>query len=122
MNVVRSASILILLAILAAACSDAGQQTEVSAVISPHFAREGLEGGDPVPGATLRLYQADSLVLETVLDETGSALIEPEPGSYDVQIQLPATDPLCFWGGTVFDVTFPSPPLTLEVAFICAGT
>ena len=121
MHIVRSAAVLALLITWMVGCSDGAQQTEVKAVVAPHFSHEGLEAGDPLAGATLRLYRAETVVLETELDEAGTALIEPEPGSYDVQVQLSATDPLCFWGETVFGVAFPSPPLTLEAGFICAG-
>ncbi|MFQ5968816.1 MAG: carboxypeptidase-like regulatory domain-containing protein [Acidimicrobiia bacterium] len=121
MSVLRISVALALVAMLAAGCSEASQQTEVRAVVAQHFSHEGLETGDPVPGATLRLYQGDTVVMETVLDEAGTALIGPDPGSYDVQISLDSTDPECLWGETVFGVAFPSSPLTLEVSHICAG-
>jgi hypothetical protein len=104
-----------------AGCSDAGGSTEVSAVVAPNFSHEGLEPGDSVPGATLRLYTGGTVVLETVLDNTGSTRIAPDPGTYDVQVSLDSVDPGCFWGDTLFDVGFPTTPLTIEVGFICAG-
>jgi hypothetical protein len=121
MRDLRVAAVLVVLAVAAGGCSDADQTTEVSAVVAPHFSQEGFKAGDPVPGATLRLYQGDTVVLETALDETGMVLVAPEPGTYDLQIESTSSDPYCFWGDTIFDVTFPSPPLAVEVAFICAG-
>jgi hypothetical protein len=108
------------LAVLAA-CSDAGGGTEVSAVVAPDFSYEGLEPGDAVPGATLRLSTGNTVVLEAVLNDTGSVRIAPDPGTYDVQVSLDSVDPGCFWGDTVFGVDFPSTPITIEVGFICAG-
>jgi hypothetical protein len=104
-----------------AGCSDADQTTEVSAVVAPHFSQEGLATGDPVPGATLRLYQGDTVVLETALDDVGTVKVAPEPGTYDLQIEAASSDPFYFWGDTLFDVAFPSPPITVEVGFRCAG-
>ena len=121
MNALRIAAVLVLLGTWLGGCSEATQETEVRALVAPHFSHEGLETGDPVPGATLSLYQGDTVVMETLLDEAGTALIAPNPGTYDVQITLDSTDPHCFWGETVFGVTFPSSPLTMEVSFICTG-
>jgi len=117
----RIAAALVVSVVIAAGCSDADQTTEVSAVVAPHFSQEGLATGDAVPGATLRLYQDDTVVLETALDDAGKVKIAPEPGTYDLQIESASSDPFCFWGDTVFDVAFPSPPITVEVGFICAG-
>jgi hypothetical protein len=103
-------------------CSDANAPTEVSALVADHFAGyEGIEPGDPVAGGDLRLYVGDTVVFEAVLDHTGSARITPEPGSYNVQVSLDGAEPGCFWGETLFDVAFPSAPLVVEVAYICAG-
>lgn len=110
------------LAAYLAGCSDANAHTEVSAVVAPHFTGyEGLEPGDPVAGGELRLYVGDTVVLETVLDDTGAVLIAPEPGMYDLQVSLDSTEPGCFWGETIFAVALPSTPLVVEVAYICAG-
>ena len=120
----RVASITVALVVLvmaAAGCSDAVPSTEVSAVVAPHFSHEGLEAGDPVPGATLRLYKGATLVLETVLDDTATVEVALAPGTYDLQIESDGADPPCSWGDTVFDVVLPSPPITVEVGFICAG-
>jgi hypothetical protein len=117
----RIGATLLLVSFLVAGCSDAGESTEVNAVVAPHFSHEGLETGDSVGGATLRLYANDTVVLETVLDDSGSALIVPEPGNYDVQVSLDSSDPGCFWGDTVFGVVFPSAPINIEVGYICAG-
>ena len=112
---------LMLVSAVMGGCSDAGSGSEVNAVVAPHFSHEGLETGDSVAGANLRLYASDTVVLETVLDDSGSARIAPEPGMYDVQVWLDSSDPGCFWGDTVFGVVFPSTPLTINVAFICSG-
>ena len=112
---------LMLVSAVMGGCSDAGESTEVNAVVAPHFSHEGLESGDSVAGATLRLYASDTVILETVLDDTGSVRIAPDPGTYDVQVSLDSSDPGCFWGDTVFGVVFPSTPLTIEVGYICAG-
>lgn len=117
----RIAASLVALVLMVAACSDADHDTGVAAVVAPHFSQNGLATGDPVPGATLRLYHDDTVILETTLDHDGTATIAPEPGTYDLQIESATSDPLCFWGDTVFDITFPSPPITVEVGFICAG-
>jgi hypothetical protein len=121
MNVPRVAAVSILIALGAVGCSEADQRTEVRAVVAPHFAHEGLETGDPVAGAALRLYEGDTVVFETVLDEAGIAQITPDPGLYDVQVSLNSTDPHCLWGETVFAVVFPASTLTLEVSYMCAG-
>ena len=56
------------------------------------------------------------------MDENGTAVIEPDPGVYDVQVEREsAEDPLCFWGGNEFGVEFPSAPIEVAVSFICAG-
>jgi hypothetical protein len=95
--------------------------TEVTAIVADNFAAEGLEAGDPLADATLTLFEGDTVVLETTLDGSGRAVIQPEPGTYDVQVQrTSADDPLCFWGATQFAVEFPAEPITLEVGFICA--
>ena len=118
----RTGVALILGLTVLAGCSDEGGSTEVSAVVAPDFSYEGLEPGDFVPGATLRLYAGNTVVLETVLDDTGSAEIAPEPGTYDVQVSLDIDgEPGCFWGETRLGVEFPSTPVTIEVAVICAG-
>lgn len=121
MTALRVAAVSVLVAMGAVGCSEADRGTEVTAVVAPHFAHEGLETGDPVAGATLRLYEGDSVVLETTLDEAGTVEIAPDPGSYDVQVSRESTDPHCLWGGTVFAVVFPAEPLTLEVSYMCAG-
>lgn len=121
MHIPRIAAALVVFVVTVAGCSDADQTTEVSAVVAPHFSQEGLATGDPVPGATLRLYQDDTVVLETALDDVGTVKIAPEPGTYDLQIEAASSDPLCFWGDTLFDVAFPSPPIAVEVGFRCAG-
>ena len=113
---------LLLIVAVAVGCSDAIPSTEISAVVAPHFSHGGLETGDPVAGADLRLYKGDVIVLETALDDTGAVAVSPEPGTYDVQVSLSSTDdPGCFWGETIFTVAFPSDPLTIEVGYICAG-
>jgi hypothetical protein len=121
MTVLRVAAVSILVGLGAVGCSDGDQRTEVRAVVAPHFAHEGLETGDPVAGAALRLFDGDTVVFKTVLDEAGTAVIAPDPGSYDVQVSRDATDPRCLWGETVFAVAFPAETITLEVSFMCAG-
>lgn len=96
--------------------------TQVRVEVGPFGAQDGLGPGDPLSRGMLHLLEGDDVVFEAVLDEDGVALIEPAPGVYTLQVRLDSTaDPLCFWGETVFDVRFPSPPLQVEVAFICAG-
>jgi len=110
------------LAAVAVGCSETPEYTEVSAVVASHFTGyEDLEPGDPIAGGELRIYVGDTVVLETVLDETGAVSIEPESGTYDLQVSLDSSDPGCFWGETLFDVSFPSTPILVEVAYICAG-
>jgi hypothetical protein len=122
MNGVRIGAVLMFLAAYLAGCSDANAPTAVTAVVAPHFTGyEGLEPGDPVAGGELRLYVGDTVVLETVLDDTGAVLIAPEPRRYDLQVSLDSLEPGCFWGEAIFAVTFPSTPLVVEVAYICAG-
>ena len=120
-NLRRIALSVVAIAVIATGCSDTDQTTDVRAVVAPDFSHEGRTSGDPVPDATLRLYLNDVAVLEVPLDDTGTAVIAPEPGTYDLQVEAASSDPLCFWGDTVFDVTFPSRPITVEVGFICAG-
>ena len=113
------AGVMIVAAMVSAGSSDA---TQVRAEIAPHFSHEGLEPGDPLAGGTLLLYDGDEVVLTSVLDEQGTALVDPAPGVYDVQLRLDSTeDPLCFWGTTEFGIEFPASPLTLQVGVICAG-
>lgn len=97
--------------------------TEVTAEVAPNFSQEGFNEGDRLAGAVLYLLDGDQIVLETSLDDKGSAVVEPDPGVYDLQVRLDSqADPLCFWGETVFDVEFPSSsPVELEAGFICAG-
>ncbi len=96
--------------------------TQVRVEIAPPGAHEGMNPGDPLAGGVLHLLDGDDVVFEATLDEDGTALIEPTPGVYTVQVRLDSEqDPLCFWGETFFEVRFPSTPLDLEVAFICAG-
>lgn len=117
----KTALILVCCIIAAAGCASDDGSTEVSAVVGPDFAHDGLQPGDSVPEASLRLYRGDAVVLETVLDSSGSTRITPEPGTYDVQVSLDSEDPGCFWGETVFGISFPSEPLSIEVGFICSG-
>ena len=117
----RIGGALLVLLVATAGCSDTDDATEVNVAVAPHFSQEGMEAGDPVPGATLRLYTAETIVLETVVDDSGSAFIAPDPGTYDVQVVLASDDPGCFWGETAFGVRFPSSLVTIEVGFICAG-
>ena len=120
MIVCRIVPILAAVTLLLAGC--ASNQTELTAQVGPHFSHEGLNPGDPLVGASLLLYDGDEIAFETVLDSAGTAVIEPDPGKYDVQIRLDsAEDPLCFWGTTVFGIEFPSSPIELEVGFICPG-
>ena len=113
---------LLLLVAVVAGCSDAVPDTEISAVVAPDFSHGGLETGDPVAGGELRLYKGDLIVFEATLDDTGTVVVSPEPGTYDVQVYLGSTDdPVCFWGETIFTVAFPSDPITIEVVYICAG-
>lgn len=121
MNALHVAAVSILVALGGVGCSEADQRTEVRAVVALHFAHEGLQTGDQVAGATLRLYEGDTVVFETVLDQAGIAQITPDPGTYDVQVSRNSTDPHCLWGETVFAVVFPASPLTLEVSYMCAG-
>ena len=122
MSGVRIWAVLMFLAAFLAGCSDAESHTEISAVVAPHFSSPGgLATGDPVAGGELRLYVANTVVLETVLNDNGTALVAPEPGTYDLQVSLDSTEPGCFWGETIFAVSFPSTPLVVEVAYICAG-
>ena len=107
--------------LVAAGCTSDDGSTEVSAVVAPDFAHEGFQPGDFVPGGSLRLYRGDTILLETVLDSSGSTRITPEPGIYDIQVSLDNADPDCFWGETVFGISFPSEPLTIPVGFICSG-
>lgn len=107
--------------IATAGCAGGDGSTQVSAVVAPDFAHEGFQPGDSVPGASLRLYRGDTILLETVLDSSGSTRITPEPGIYDIQVSLDNADPDCFWGETVFGISFPSEPLTIPVGFICSG-
>lgn len=97
--------------------------TEVTAKVAPNFSQEGLNPGDRLAGAVLRLLDGDQVIFETVLDDNGLVVVEPDPGVYDVQVRLDSQEgPLCFWGETVFDVEFPSAsPVELEAGFICAG-
>ena len=120
-NIRRIALSAAAIAVIATGCSGTDQTTEVHVAVAPDFSYEGLASGDPVPDATLRLYLNDDAVLEVPFDDTGTAVIAPDPGTYDLQVEAASADPLCFWGDTVFDVTFPSRPITLEVGFICAG-
>lgn len=114
------AAVVIVAAMVGAGSSNA---TQVSAEIAPNFSHEGLEPGDPLAGGTLLLYDGDEVVVTSVLDAQGTALVDPDPGVYDVQVRLDSTgDPLCFWGATEFGIEFPASPLTLQVGFICAGS
>lgn len=123
MSGLRIVAVLMFLAIHLAGCSDAQTHTEVSAVVAPHFTSyEGLDPGDPVAGGELRLFIGDTVVLETSLDDTGTVLVAPEPGTYDLQVSLDSPEPGCLWGETIFAVAFPSEPLVVEVAYICAGS
>lgn len=117
----RIALALVTLVVIAAGCSETEQTTAVRAVVAPNFSHEGLASGDPVAGATLRLYQNDTEVLEATFDNAGTVVIAPEQGIYDLQIEAASSDPACFWGETIFDMTLPSRPITVEVGFICAG-
>ena len=117
----KTALVLACCLIATAGCVGGDGSTEVSAVVAPDFAYEGFQPGDSVPGASLRLYRGDTVLLETVLDSSGSTRITPEPGIYDVQVSLDSADPGCFWGETVFGISFPSEPLTIPVGFICSG-
>ena len=114
------AAVAIVAAMVGAGSSNA---TQVRAEIAPHFSREGLGSGDPLAGGTLLLIDGDEVVFTSVLDEDGTAVVDPDPGVYDVQVQLDSSeDALCFWGTTGFGIEFPSSPLTLQVGFICAGS
>lgn len=118
----RSVGILALGAVLVVvgACGSA-DGTEVAAVVGADFSAEGLEAGDPLANAALTLFDGDTVVLETMLDDSGTVVIRPEPGTYDVQVHRTSVDdPLCFWGATEFALEFPAEPITLEVGFICA--
>jgi hypothetical protein len=117
----KTALVLVCCLIAIAGCASSDGSTEVSAVVGPDFAHEGFQPGDSVPGASLRLYRGHTVLLETVLDSSGSTRITPEPGIYDVQVSRDSADPACFWDETVFGISFPSEPLTIEVAFICSG-
>ena len=117
----KTALVLVCCIIAVAGCTGDDGSTEVSAVVGSDFAHEGFHPGDSLPGASVRLYRGDTVLLETVLDSSGSTRITPEPGTYDVQVSLDSADPGCFWGETVFGVSFPSEPLTIEVGFICSG-
>ncbi len=121
MNAQKVLPILAAVAVITVGCvSSPG--TEVRAEVAQHFSHEGLNPGDPLAGGTLVLYDGDEVVLEAVIGDDGTAVIDPDPGVYDVQVRLDsAEDPLCFWGATEFGVEFPSPSLTIEAGFICAG-
>ena len=121
MSVVRVVAMLALIGLFSVGCS-ASTGTEVRAEVADDFSQEGLNPGDRLSGGVLTLRDGDEAVLEAVLDEDGSAVIEPEPGVYDVQVErVSAEDPLCFWGGIEFSVEFPSEPIKVAVGFICAG-
>lgn len=122
MRAIRLLPVLVLVALWTVSCSSA-TGTEVSARVAPDFSQEGMNPGDPLAGGVLRLYDGNDIVLETVLDDDGTTVVEPEPGVYDVQVNLESReDALCFWGETVFGIEFPSSsPVELEAGFICAG-
>lgn len=122
MRPMRMIPVLVLASLLIVSCSSPAG-TEVRVRVAPDFSQEGLEPGDPLAGAVLHLFEGDEIVLEAVLDDDGSAVVEPDPGVYDVQVTLESQEgPLCFWGETVFGLDFPSSsPVELEAGFICAG-
>ena len=103
--------------------SDKGTLIQVE--VGAHFSSpdDGLDPGDALAGAVVRLYRGDTVVLETVLDSEGSATVAPEPGAYDVQVLLDSATPggYCSWGDTVQNVVFPRPTLHMEAGFRCAG-
>ncbi len=118
---VTSIAVTVVAALLTVSCS-APTATAVRAEIAPHFSQEGLNPGDPLAGGVLHLLDGDEIILEAALDDDGTAVVEPDPGVYDIQVRLDSAEgPLCFWGETKFDVEFPSSPVELEVSFICAG-
>lgn len=122
MKTIRMIPVMLLAALFLASCTSS-DGTEVTARVAPNFAQEGLSPGDPLAGAVVHLYDGNDIVFEAVLDGEGSAVIEPEPGLYDVQVTLVSQqDSLCFWGETLFGVEFPSSStVDLEAGFICAG-
>jgi hypothetical protein len=96
--------------------------TQIRAEVAPHFSQEGLVPGDPLAGGTLLLYHGNEVVFSATLDADGAVVVSPDPGVYDVQVQLDsAQDPLCSWGATAFGVEFPASSLELEAGFTCAG-
>jgi hypothetical protein len=103
------------------ACGSTTGSTKVVARVAEHaFEDGGLDIGSPLAGAELRLYVGDTVVLATWLGPDGTAAISPEPGVYTVQVDLPAeTD--CFWGETLFEVTFPAERVELRASYICPG-
>lgn len=114
----------IMITVLAAGFGGCGGDTggtRVVATVADHaFEGAGLSAGAPLAGASLRIYLGDTVVLESTLDGNGTVTVEPEPGTYAVQVDLPSTDG-CFWGETVFDVVFPTDRLELAASYICPG-
>lgn len=122
MRPIRMILVIALVSVWAVSCSSS-PGTEVSARVAPNFSQEGMNPGDPLAGGVVQIFDGNDVVLEVFLDDVGSAVVEPEPGLYDVQVTLESQEgPLCFWGETIFGVEFPSSSsIQLEAGFICAG-
>jgi hypothetical protein len=112
---------LILSMFAAGACTDS-METAIQVVIADgETARDGLWPGGPLSGGTIRLYQADTVTLEVLLDDNGLTTVSPPPGTYTVQVSLEGGEPGCFWGNTVSNTQFPQPNLLVEAFQICSG-
>ena len=104
---------------------EADKSTVIQVEVGPYFASadDGLQPGDPLAGALVRLFQGNTVVLETLLDSSGTTSIAPEPGSYSVQVSLDSSAPggYCSWGSYVQDVSFPQSTLVIEAGYMCEG-
>ena len=112
---------LILSMFAAGACTDS-VETAIQVVIADReTARDDLWPGGPLSGGTIRLYQADTVTLEVLLDDNGLTTVSPPVGTYTVQVFLESGEPGCFWGNTVSNTQFPQPNLLVEAFQICTG-
>lgn len=88
MNVLRIGATLMFLVAHLAGCSDANAPTEVSAVAAVHFTGHAvLEPVDSVAREGMSRFVVNTVVLESVHDDTGAALVAPElPGTADAGV------------------------------------
>ncbi len=118
-------AVAVAVAMLGTACSDSDKSTVIQVDVGSNFAStdDGLQPGDPLAGALVRLFQGDTVVLETVLDSSGTASIAPKQGKYTVQVSLDSSAPggFCSWGNTIQDVSLPQPTLVIEAGYMCEG-